>query len=127
MQGRIALEEHNGHAHLPPPVCNNALARADAGRRNKSNTVQHFLEGFLSAGGCLPLSRAEKCLCDLDKLLLARLVGERNLATFILRTVFQCCFFESRDDLEKLLNRRGSLSIVTEKFYGYFLFYFIEH
>ena len=51
MQRRVTLEEHHGHANLPPPVHENTLARADAGRRDEADTVQHFLEGFLTTGG----------------------------------------------------------------------------
>ena len=43
MQGRIALEEHDGYAHLPPPVCNHALARTDTVRRDDCDSVKHFL------------------------------------------------------------------------------------
>ena len=117
MQGRVTLEEHHGHTHLTPPIHKNTLARADAGRGDEADTVQHLLEGFLTTSRRFSLCRAEKHLCDLQELLLARLVRERNFAAFLLRAVFQCCFFERGSELQNVFKRWFLLAFYLYKWY----------
>ena len=58
----------------------------------------------------LALSRAQKGLCDLDKLLLAFLIGKSDLAVLLLRTVFECGFFERWRELQNVFKRRFLLA-----------------